>query len=159
MTKGFSMPRYWILCMSEDNYEIARTQGLIGLAEQHKIAMQKLAIGDMMGFHISKKKVDSPPNDPAHKVQQFRGIARVTSDAFESNDLIWHVRDGEIFPHRRKIEFLADGSAEARPLIERLSFVTNMTFWTLPFRKGYVDVPQQDFETIHEAMAVGSEHP
>ena len=94
------MPRYWILCMSEDNYEIARTQGLIGLAERHKIAMQKFVIGDMMTFYISKKKVDSPANDSAHKVQQFRGIARVTSDAFESNDLIWHVRDGEIFPHR-----------------------------------------------------------
>jgi hypothetical protein len=22
------MPRYWILCMSEDNYEIAKKQGL-----------------------------------------------------------------------------------------------------------------------------------
>jgi hypothetical protein len=27
------MPRYWILCMSEDNYEIARKQGLIGMSE------------------------------------------------------------------------------------------------------------------------------
>ena len=130
------MPRYWILCMSEDNYEIARQHGLIGLAERHKTAMQKLAVGDMMTFYISKKNVDSPPNDPAHKVQQFRGIARVASDAFESNDLIWHVREGELFPHRRKVEFLADGSATARPLIERLSFVTNMAFWALPFRKG-----------------------
>ncbi len=61
------MPRYWILCMSEDNYEIARTQGLIGLAERHKIAMRKFVIGDMMTFYISKKKVDSPVNDSAHK--------------------------------------------------------------------------------------------
>ena len=152
------MPRYWILCMSEDNFEIARTQGLIGLAERHKVAMQKLAVGDMMTFYSSKKKVDSLPNDPADKVQQFRGIARVTGDAFESNDLIWHVREGEIFPHRRKVEFLADGSAEARPLIAQLSFVTNTAFWALPFQKGYVEVTQKDFDTIHEAMAVGSEH-
>jgi predicted RNA-binding protein len=158
MKKGFFMPRYWILCMSEDNYEIARKEGLIGLAERHKTAMQKLAIGDMMTFYISKKQVDSPSDDPMHKVQRFCGMARVTSDAFESNDLIWHVREGEIFPHRRKVEFLADGSAEARPLIGRLSFVTNTAFWALPFRKGYVDVPQKDFDTIHEAMAVGSQH-
>jgi predicted RNA-binding protein len=159
MTQGFSMPHYWILCMSEDNYEIARTQGLIGLAERHKKTIQKLAIGDMMTFYISKKKVDSPPNEPAHKVQRFRGMARVTGDAFESDDLIWHVREGEIFPHRRKVEFLADGSAEVRPLIERLSFVTNTTFWALPFQKGYVEITHKDFETIHRAMAVGSEHP
>ena len=158
MKKGFSMPRYWILSMSEDNYEIARTQGLIGLAERHKTAMQKLAIGDIMTFYIGKKKVDSLPNDPAGKVQRFRGMARVTGDAFESNDLIWHVREGELFPHRRKVEFLADGSAEVRPLIARLSFVTNTAFWALPFRKGYAEVPQKDFDTIHEAMAVASEH-
>jgi predicted RNA-binding protein len=153
------MPRYWILCMSEDNYEIARTQGLIGLAERHKVAIQKLAIGDMITFYISKKKVDSLPNDPADKVQQFRGMAGVTGDAFESNDLIWHVREGEIFPHRREVEFLADGRAEARPLIPRLSFVTNTAFWGLPFRKGYEEVTQKDFETIREALAVGSRHP
>jgi hypothetical protein len=111
----------------------------------------------MMTFYISRKKVDSPPNDPADKVQQFCGIARVTGDAFESNDLIWQIREGEIFPHRRKVEFLADGRTEARPLITRLSFVTNTAFWALPFRKGYMEVTQNDFETIHEALAVGSE--
>jgi predicted RNA-binding protein len=158
MTKECSMPRYWILCMSEDNYEIARRRGLIGLAERHKVAMQKLAIGDMITFYISKKKVDSLPNDPADKVQQFRGLARVTGVAFESNDLIWHVREGEIFPHRRYVEFLADSRAETRPLIERLSFVTNTLYWALPFRKGYVEVTQKDFDTIHEALAVGSEY-
>jgi hypothetical protein len=145
--------------MSEDNYKIARTQGLIGLAERHKAAMQKLAIGDIMTFYISKKKVDSPPNDPANKVQQFRGMARVTGDAFESNELIWHVREGEIFPHRREVEFLADGSAEARTLITHLSFVTNPAFWALPFRKGYVEVTQKDFDMIHGAMGASLNFP
>jgi predicted RNA-binding protein len=155
MKKGFSMPRHWILCMSEDNYAVARKQGLIGMSERRRIAMQKLAIADIITFYISKKKVDSPPNDPAHKVQQFRGIARVTSEAFGSNDLIWHVRKGEIFPHRRNVEFLADGSTEARPLIERLSFVTNTAFWALPLQKGYVKIMQKDFETIQGAMKTG----
>jgi predicted RNA-binding protein len=146
------MPRYWILCMSEDNYEIAKKQGLIGMAERQRWATQKIATGDMLTFYISKKTVDSPPNDPAHKVQQFRGIARVTGEAFESNELIWHVREGEIFPHRRQVEFLADASAEAKPLINKLSFVTNTAFWALPFQKGYVEIAQRDFETIQEAM-------
>jgi predicted RNA-binding protein len=72
------MAQYWILCMSEDNYEIARKQGLIGMAERQRRAIQKLATGDMLTFYVSQKTVDSPPNDPAHKVQQFRGIARIT---------------------------------------------------------------------------------
>jgi hypothetical protein len=84
--------------MSEDNYEVAKHQGLIGMAERQRRAIQKLTTGDLRTFYISKKSVDSPPNDPAHKVQEFRGIARVTGDAFESDALIWHVREGGDFP-------------------------------------------------------------
>lgn len=146
------MPWYWILCMSEDNYEIAKRQGLIGMAERQRRAIQKIATGDMLTFYIGKKTVDFPPNDPAHKVQQFRGIARVTGEAFESNELIWHIREGEIFPHRRQVEFLADGSAGARPLIDKLSFVTSTTYWALPFQKGYVEISSKDFATIQAAL-------
>ena len=151
------MPRYWILCMSEDNYAIAKSQGLIGMAERQRRAIQKIATGDMLAFYISKKMVDSSPNDPAHRVQQFRGTARVTGDAFESNELIWHVREGEIFPHRRQVEFLTDTSAGVRPLIDKLSFVTNTMYWALPFQKGYVEITQKDFETIQQAMEVRPE--
>jgi predicted RNA-binding protein len=140
--------------MSEDNYEIAKTQGLIGMAERQRRAIQKIAPEDMLTFYISKKTVDSPPNDSAHKVQRFRGTARVTGDAFASNELIWHIREGEIFPHRRQIEFLSDASAEVRPLIDKLSFVTNTVYWALPFQKGYVEITQKDFERIHQAMKV-----
>jgi len=138
--------------MSEDNCEIAKKQGLIGMAERQRRAIQKIATGDMLAFYISKKTVDSPANDPAHKVQQFRGIARVTGEAFESNELIWHVREGEIFPHRRQVEFLADASAEARSRINELSFITNTAFWALPFQKGFVEIAQKDFQTLQEAM-------
>ncbi len=146
------MSRYWILCMSEDNYEIAKKQGLIGMSERQRRAIQKIATGDLLTFYITKKTVDSLPNDAAQKVQQFRGIARVTGEAFESNELIWHVREAEIFPQRRRVEFLAEGSAGARPLIDKLSFVTNTTYWALPFQKGYVEISPKDFETIQAAM-------
>jgi hypothetical protein len=101
---------------------------------------------------ISKKTVDSPPNDPAHKVQRFRGIARVTGEAFESNELIWYIKAGEIFPHRRQVEFLSDASAGVRPLIDKLSFVTNTVYWALPFQKGYEEISPTDFETIQAAL-------
>ena len=52
----------------------------------------------------------------------------------------------------RAVEFLADGRAEVRPLIEKLSFVTNTLYWALPLRKGYVEITLKDFETIQAAM-------
>jgi hypothetical protein len=39
------MPRSWILCMSEDNYEIGKQQGIIGMAERQRRAIQKIATG------------------------------------------------------------------------------------------------------------------
>jgi hypothetical protein len=86
------------------------------------------------------------------KVQQFRGIARVSSEVFESDDRIWPARAGEIFRYRRRVEFLSDASADVRALIEKLSYVTNTLFWALPLRQGYVEVMPKDFETIQEAM-------
>jgi predicted RNA-binding protein len=40
------MPRYWILCMSEDNYSIAKQHRLIGMSERARAAIQEIAIGD-----------------------------------------------------------------------------------------------------------------
>jgi predicted RNA-binding protein len=138
--------------MSEDNYEIARAHGLIGMSERAGKAIRRLDIGDMITFYINRKQVDSPPNDPATKVQQFRGIARVCGEAFESNDLIWNVREGEIFPYRRPVEFISDMRTGVRPLIEKLSFVTNTSYWALPLRRGYVEITAKDLATIQAAM-------
>ena len=147
------MPRYWILCMSEDNYIVAKEHRLIGMSERAGKAIHHIGLGDMITFYINRKTVDSAPNDPVAKVQQFRGMARVSGEAFESDDVIWHVRHSEIFPYRRAVEFLSDAKAEVRPLIEKLSFVTNTMYWALPLRKGYVEITPNDFETIQAAMA------
>jgi predicted RNA-binding protein len=148
------MARYWVLCMSEDNYEIAKQHGLIGMSERAGKAIHHVGIGDMITFYINRKKVDSASNDSAARVQQFRGIARVRGEAFESNDLIWNVREGEIFPYRRPVEFLSDERADVRPLIEKLSFVTNTSYWALPLRRGYVEITAKDLATIQAAMEV-----
>jgi predicted RNA-binding protein len=140
--------------MSEDNYEVARKQRLIGMSERAGKAIHHIGLGDMITFYINRKTVDAAPNDPAAKVQQFRGIARVSGEAFESDDVIWHIRDSEIFPYRRTVEFLSDAKADVRLLIEKLSFVTNTMYWALPLRKGYVEITSKDFERIQAAMKV-----
>lgn len=44
------MPHYWILCMSEDNYEIARKQRLIGMSERAGKAIHYIGLGYMITF-------------------------------------------------------------------------------------------------------------
>src|SRR4029453_12187481 len=105
-----------ILCISEDNYEIARAHGLIGMSERAAHAIHRISVGDMITFYINLKNVDSDHHDPVAQVRQFRGIARVSGEAFESNDVIWHVRRSEIFPNRRLVEFISDIKVNVRPL-------------------------------------------
>jgi hypothetical protein len=67
-SKESSMARYWVLCMSEDNYEIAKQHGLIGMSERAGKAIHHVGIGDMITFYINRKKVDSASNDSAARV-------------------------------------------------------------------------------------------
>ena len=146
------MPQYWILSMTEDNYLIAKQHSLLGITKYGKKMVYEMTIGDMFTFYISRKSVDSPANDPAHQIRKMRGIARVTGEAFESNEVIWSVRAGELFPYRRTVEFLSDTTASARLLLEELSYVTNTRYWALPLRKGYVEITQRDFDRIRAAL-------
>jgi hypothetical protein len=152
--QGATVPRYWILSMSEDNYLITKDRGMIGITEHARPVIYHMAIGDIITFYIPRKRVDSPRNDPRHRVRKVRGIARVTGEAFESNDVIWNIREGERFPYRRPVEFLSDARVDAQPLLKGLSYVTNMNYWALPFRKGYVAITAQDFEKIQAALGV-----
>jgi hypothetical protein len=111
------MPRYWILSMTEDNYLITKEHRLIGMSKVARRAIQQMSIGDMITFYLSRKKVDSSRNNPAERIQQFRSIARISGEAFESDEVIWPARGGEIFPHRRSVEFISDARAEAKLLM------------------------------------------
>jgi predicted RNA-binding protein len=146
------MPQYWILSISEDNYFIAKTHGLIGITEHGKRVIYQMTLGDMITFYIPRKRVDSSPNNPTERVRKLRGLARVSGEAFASQESIWHARGGEIFPHRRRIEFLSDATTDGKPVLEELSYVTNTVYWALPLKNGYVSITKTDFDKIQEAL-------
>jgi EVE domain len=146
------MPRYWILSMSEDNYLIAREHGIIGITEHGKRVIYHMALDDMITFYIPRKRVDSRPNDPTQHVRQLRGVAKVSWEAFETDEAIWHTRESEVFPHRRRVEFLSDATADGPSVLKGLSYVTNTAYWALPLRNGYVEITRTDFDKIQDAL-------
>ena len=143
------MPRYWIICMSEDNFEISKQHNLIGMRESMKRDLDKMQVGDIVVFYVPKKTIDSYSNYPTTKVQAFKGIAEITSETFSNDEPIWKPQGNEIFPQRKKVKFLeTDLNVPIRPLIEQLSFVTNTAWWALPLRRGYVEIKESDLELI-----------
>ena len=53
---------------------IARQHGLIGVSEQAKVVIHKIATGDIITFYLSRKKVDSPPNDLSQRFASSAGL-------------------------------------------------------------------------------------
>ncbi|MBC8234780.1 EVE domain-containing protein [bacterium] len=143
------MPKYWIICISEDNFEISKQHNLIGMSKTKKNDLDEMQVGDIVVFYIAKKTVDSSSSNPDSRVQAFKGIAEITSETISSDELIWKPRGNEIFPHRKQVKFLeTDLNVPIRPLIEKLSFVTNTIWWALPLRRGYVEIKESDLELI-----------
>ena len=68
------------------------------------------------------------------------------------NDVIWHVKPGELFPYRRQVEFLTDAIGDGRSLLKDLSYLTKKIPWALPLRNGYVEITRRDFDRIQSAL-------
>jgi len=140
--------------MSEDNFEISKQHNLIAMRESKKTDIDKMKVGDVVVFYIPKKAIDSSSSNEASKIQTFQGIAKITSETFSSDEPIWRTLDNDTFPHRKKIEFIDTAlNTPIRPLIERLSFVTNTAWWALPLRRGYVEINRTDLDVIRESAS------
>jgi predicted RNA-binding protein len=135
--------------MSEDNFEISKQRNLIGMRGSKKRDLDKMQVGDMVVFYVTKKAIDSSSSDSSSKVQAFKGIGEITSETFSSDEPIWKTLDNDLFPHRKKVKFLdTDLNVPIRPLIEKLSFVKNPVRWAFPFLRGYVEIKASDLDLI-----------
>ena len=86
----------WILTGSLENFRINVTRGfdLIGFKERRRRQAEQMATGDEVVFYVTG-------------VQEFGGIARVTSEMFEDHAPIWpqgKKRQPEAYPWRVEAE-------------------------------------------------------
>jgi hypothetical protein len=55
-------------------------------------------------------------------------------------------------PRRRRGKFRRAVETDVRPLIERLSFITNKSRWSAAFRFGFLEIGEPDFRAIARCM-------
>jgi hypothetical protein len=106
--------------------------------------LRHLAPGDGLVFYSPRTSLQG--GDP---VQQFTAVATVTgAEPYQVT-----VTDA-LRPWRLAVRFVPCTRVAAKPLAEKLSFVTDPAHWGLPFRRGLFAIPEADFQVIAEAMAV-----
>lgn len=141
------MSRYWIAVASRDHVRNGVTGGFCQPCRGKPGPLRRMREGDWIIYYSSKERFGSP--EPC---QAFTAIGRVTGA-----EVFAYPMSESFVPFRREIQFAPAADAPIQPLIEQLSFITDKRHWGAPFRFGFLEIPQADFEIIAAAMGVSPE--
>jgi len=103
---------------------------------------KRLVTGDWVIYYSSKERLSE-----AGRCQRFTALGRVVDDE------LMRVEQAPGFtPWRRRMEYLEAREVEIRPLLDRLSFITDKSRWGAVFRFGLIEIPRDDFMRIAKRM-------
>lgn len=136
--------RFWINTVTLDHVEAAIEGGFTQADHGANTRLQRPRAGDEMIFY--SPRTDLSGGKP---VRQFTAWATITGDkAYQA-----HISD-DFHPWRLAAAFHPCQRVDAKPLVDKLSFITDPAHWGLPFRRGLFQIPRQDFQTITALMIV-----
>jgi hypothetical protein len=134
--------RFWINTVSLDHVEAAVRGGFTQADHGAGTRLRRPRPGDQMVFYSPRTSLRG-----GQPVRQFTAWATITGD----KPYQVHVSD-EFRPWRLAVTFHACERVDAKPLADRLSFITDPAHWGLPFRRGLFQIPRRDFLTITAHM-------
>ncbi|MEM0213951.1 MAG: EVE domain-containing protein [Ignisphaera sp.] len=117
------MARYWIVVVSEENWDVIKNVNVYGAPEQGgSRSIDKLvSVGDYLIFYVSKRGSRSLGG-------KFVGVYRVASTWFREERPLWpdEIRENRVkYPLRVRIEPVKIGVASFDELAPKLSFIKN----------------------------------
>lgn len=145
-------PRCFIGVVSLEHATIGYEEGFTQACHGKKNPISRMKKGDWFVQYSPKLSLNSKT-----PYQKFSYIGKVR------NGKVYQVEMSKNFkPFRIDIDYLPKNKAqhtEIKPLINRLSFITNKSKWGAKFRFGFLEIPVSDFKIIYEAMAKDTFQP
>lgn len=134
--------KYWIIVASKDHVKNGIAEGIAQACHGKASPLKRMRKGDFIIYYSSKQTMGQP-----QPCQQFTAIGKVTDEQ------TYQFQVSEDFcPSRRNIEFLPGIAISILPLIAELDFIPNKKSWGYPFRFGFFEIKQHDFELISSQM-------
>lgn len=134
--------RFWINTVSLDHVRAAAAGGFTQADHGARTRLSRPRPGDEMVFYSPRTHLQG-----GTPVRQFTALATITgAEPYQV------VVSDDFRPWRLAATFHPCEPVDARPLMERLSFVADVTHWGLPFRRGLFTIPGDDFRVIAESM-------
>ena len=113
------MARYWIIVISEENWEIVREKGIYGALESLRSPTEIIWPGDVVIFYVKKKNSKKLGG-------KFVGAFKVISNWYREDKPLWpdEIREGKVkYPWRIKLEPIKFGIADFKELASKLTFI------------------------------------
>jgi len=148
MLKNSPQVNHWIICITEDNRQIAFRERVMGFSDAKAGRLKSFRAGDLVIFYVPRESLSS-----SKKIGKFIGVAEIKGENYESNTAMWQ---NGLFPQRLPIEILSERSCDIGPLISGLTFIKNKKSWGGTFLAGILKVPAEDFQTIRKSMNLPS---
>lgn len=139
--------KYWIAAISKEHTLKGVTGGFTQVCHGKQGPLKRMAKGDYLIIYSSKISMEGK-----EKCQSFTAIGEVNSE-----EIYQYQMSEDFIPFRRNIDYLPCVETSILPLINDLEFIQNKKYWGYPFRVGFFEISQHDFELISSFM-IPDEH-
>jgi len=144
---------YWLCITNDENWEVIKKRNIWGVSERHKNTIGKVKKGDKLLIYVKQGKV----NDEV-KPSRIVGAYEVVSNVFRDSTRIFSSKGfikNEVFPYRVRIKPIKifDKPIEFKPLIPKLTFITNKKKWSGHLMgKAMRTIPKDDYDLIMKGV-------
>ena len=134
--------KYWIAAISKEHTMRGVNGGFIQVCHGKQAPLKRMKKGDYILVYSSKITMDGN-----EKCQKFTALGQVIDDE------VYPFKMSENFiPFRRNIQFLQCTETSIIPLINELEFIIQKKHWGYPFRFGFFEIKENDFNTLTTKM-------
>jgi hypothetical protein len=134
--------KFWIIVASKDHVKNGISAGIAQACHGKSSPLKRMKKGDFVIYYSGKQILGKPD-----KCQEFTGLGKVIDDETYQFQV-----SGDFCPSRHNIEFLQCNNISILPLIDGLDFIQNKKNWGYPFRFGFFEINNHDFDLISSQM-------
>ena len=134
--------KYWIIVASKDHVKNGITEGIAQACHGKAAPLNRMQKGDFVIYYSGKQFFEKP-----NKCQEFTAIGKVKDDDVDQFQMT-----PDFYPLRRNIDFFESKDISILPIINSLDFIKNKNSWGYPFRFGFFEINQYDFDLISSQM-------
>jgi hypothetical protein len=134
--------KYWVATISKEHTQRGVNGNFIQVCHGKQAPLKRMKKGDYLLVYSSKQTFEGN-----EKCQSFTALGQVIDDE------VYPFQMSENFkPFRRNIKFIECLETPILPLINELEFIPNKKSWGYPFRFGFFEIKENDFNRITSKM-------